>query len=147
MEIGKAAKASGVTAKMIRHYEAISLIPSAHRMDNNYRSYRAEDVHRLQFIRRARDLGFSLDQIRDLLKRWSDRKRCSSEVKAIALAHVAEMEAKIEHMREMSDVLHRVADACEGDDRPECPIINSLEGDRSSTLATPGRKPAIHLTA
>jgi Cu(I)-responsive transcriptional regulator len=127
MQIGSAAKASSVTAKMIRHYETIGLIPSADRMDSNYRSYSPEDVHRLQFVRRARALGFSMDQIRDLLKLWSDRNRCSSEVKAIAMAHVAEMETKITHMREMADALHRLADACEGDDRPECPIIRSLE--------------------
>jgi Cu(I)-responsive transcriptional regulator len=140
MQIGSAAKASGVTAKMIRHYEVIGLIPSADRMDSNYRSYSPEDVHRLQFVRRARALGFSMDQIRELLKLWSDRNRCSSEVKAIAMAHVAEMETKITHMREMADALHRLADACEGDDRPECPIIRSLEGAPSATLATPGHK-------
>lgn len=147
MQIGRAAKASGVTAKMIRHYEVIGLIPSAHRMDSNYRSYSPQDVHRFQFIRRARALGFSMDQIRDLLKLWSDRNRCSSEVKAIALAHVAAMETKIEHMREMADALHRLADACEGDDRPECPIIRSLEGERSAALSMPGPKPAVHHTA
>jgi Cu(I)-responsive transcriptional regulator len=133
MQIGSAAKASGVTAKMIRHYETIGLIPSADRMDSNYRSYSPEDVHRLQFVRRARVLGFSMDQIRELLKLWSDRNRCSSEVKAIAMAHVAEMETKITHMREMADVLHRLADACEGDDRPGCPIISSLAGDGFAT--------------
>lgn len=128
MQIGSAAKASGVTAKMIRHYEVIGLIPSADRMDSNYRSYSSEDVHRLQFVRRARALGFSMDHICELLKLWGDRNRCSSEVKAIALAHVADMETKILHLREMADTLHRLADACEGDDRPGCPIIKSLEG-------------------
>jgi DNA-binding transcriptional MerR regulator len=89
MQTGRAAKASGVTAKMTRHYEVIGLIPLADRMDSNYRSYSPEDVHRLQFVRRARALGFSMDQIRGLLKLWSDRNRCSSEVKAIAMVHVA----------------------------------------------------------
>ena len=128
MQIGQAAQASGVTAKMIRHYEGIDLIPSVARQDSNYRSYSPTDIHRLKFIRRARDLGFSIDRIRDLLKLWSDRNRCSAEVKAIALAHIAELETKIEHMREMAGVLHGLADACEGDDRPECPIMKGLGG-------------------
>ncbi len=132
MQIGQAAKASGVSAKMIRHYESIGLIPSAGRQTSNYRDYDAEDLHRLTFVRRARDLGFSMDRIRELLKLWSDRDRCSSEVKAIALAHVAEMETRIRHMREMADALHGLADACEGNDRPDCPIIRSLEGRQTA---------------
>ena len=128
MNIGQAAAHSGVTAKMIRHYEVIGLVPSASRQASNYRSYTTGDVGRLQFIRRARDLGFSIDRIRDLLKLWSDRNRSSSEVKAIALAHISEMETKITHMREMAHMLHELADACEGNDRPECPIIRGLEG-------------------
>ena len=132
MQIGQAAKASGVTAKMIRHYEGIDLIPSAARQESNYRSYSPTDIHRLKFIRRARDLGFSIDRIRDLLKLWSDRNRCNAEVKAIALAHIAELDTKIEHMREMACVLHGLADACEGDDRPECPIMKSLGGSSFS---------------
>ena len=128
MQIGQAAKASGVTAKMIRHYEVIDLVPSPVRQDSNYRSYSTTDIHRLKFIRRARDLGFSIDRIRGLLKLWSDRNRCSSEVKAIALAHIAELETKIEHMREMAGVLHGLADACEGDERPACPIMKGLGG-------------------
>lgn len=128
MQIGQAAAASGVSAKMIRHYEVIGLIPSAGREASNYRAYDRADLHRLRFIRRARDLGFSIDRIRDLLKLWSDRNRCSSEVKAIALAHVAELDARITHMREMATMLHELADACEGNNRPDCPIIRSLEG-------------------
>jgi Cu(I)-responsive transcriptional regulator len=131
MQIGQAATTSGVSAKMIRHYEVIGLIPSADRRTSNYRDYNALDVHRLTFIRRARDLGFSMERIRELLKLWSDRNRCSSEVKTIALAHIAEMETKIIHMREMADLLHSLAGACEGNDRPECPIIRSLEGSLS----------------
>ena len=128
MNIGQAAAVSGVSAKMIRYYESVGLVPSAERRPSNYRSYSARDLHRLQFIRRARDLGFPVERIRDLLKLWSDRNRCSSEVKAVAEAHITELEAKIGQMREMADVLHRLADACEGDDRPECPIIRGLEG-------------------
>jgi Cu(I)-responsive transcriptional regulator len=128
MQIGQVAKGSGVSAKMIRHYEAIGLTPSAARKDSNYRRYGDDDVRRFQFIRRARDLGFSIERIRGLLKLWSDRGS-SSEVKAIARAHVAELELKIGHMREMAAILRGLADACEGDSRPECPIIRSLEGE------------------
>ena len=127
MNIGQAAAASGVTAKMIRYYEGVGLIPSARRASSNYRHFSPEDVHRLRFIRRARELGFSVERIRDLLKLWSDRHRQSADVKAIALAHVAELETKIAQMREMAATLHVLADACEGDHRPECPIIEDLE--------------------
>ena len=137
MNIGQAAANSALTAKMIRHYEEIGLIPSPSRQASNYRDYDQADVHRLRFIRRARDLGFSIDRIRDLLKLWSDRNRCSSEVKAIAMAHVAELEVKIEHMREMARTLHGLADACEGDERPECPIIRDLEGAVSTARNLP----------
>lgn len=132
MQIGKAAKASGVTAKMIRHYESIGLVPDAGRRDNDYRDYSPADVHRLQFIRRARDLGFSMAQIRDLLRLWSDRHRSNAEVKAIALAHVAELEQKIGQLREMTATLHHLADACDGSGRPDCPIIQGLAGAGSA---------------
>ena len=132
MQIGQAASATGVSAKMIRHYETIGLIPSAERRASNYRDYDEGDVHRLRFIRRSRDLGFSIERIRDLLKLWSDRNRCSSEVKAIALAHVAEMETRIAQMREMAEALHGLADACEGNERPDCPIIQGLEGSETA---------------
>ena len=128
MQIGQAAKASGISAKMIRHYEAIGLLPAAGRRDSGYRDYSNTELHKLQFIRRARDLGFSIDQIRMLLKLWSDRNRSNTEVKALALAHVAELEEKVKHLREMSDVLSHLAEACDGDGRPECPIIRGLEG-------------------
>ena len=128
MQIGQAAKASGVSAKMIRHYEAIGLIPDAGRRDNTYRDYSPADVHRLQFIRRARDLGFSIEQIRNLMRLWSDRARSNAEVKAIALAHIAELEEKIDHLRAMAATLHHLADACDGSGRPDCPIIRDLEG-------------------
>lgn len=128
MQIGQAAKASGISAKMIRHYEAIGLLPAAGRRDSGYRDYGDAELHKLQFIRRARDLGFSIERIRLLLKLWSDRNRSSKEVKALALAHIAELEEKVKHLREMSDVLSRLADACDGDGRPDCPIIRGLEG-------------------
>lgn len=128
MKIGTAARASGVTAKMIRHYEGIGLIRPVGRTTGNYRDYAVEDVRQLQFVRRARTLGFSIERIRGLLRLWSDRNRCSSEVKAIAMAHVEELDLRIRQMREMADDLHALAEACEGDDRPDCPIIRSLEG-------------------
>lgn len=128
MQIGEASKATGVTAKMIRHYESIGLIPGAARRDSNYRDYGAEDVHRLGFIRRARDLGFSIDEIRDLLKLWGDRGRSSRDVKALTVAHIAELDAKIALLGEMRATLSHLADCCDGDHRPDCPIIESLAG-------------------
>jgi Cu(I)-responsive transcriptional regulator len=128
MQIGEASKTSGVSAKMIRHYEEIGLVPSAGRRGNSYRDYSLVDVHRLQFVRRARDLGFSIERIRDLLRLWSDDARSSAEVKALALQHVSELEARIVCLREMASTLHHLADACEGSSRPDCPIIRNLEG-------------------
>ena len=128
MQIGAAARASGVTAKMIRHYESIGLIPMADRRDSNYRDYGAAEVHRLGFIRRARDLGFSIEKIRGLLALWSDGGRSSADVKALTLNHIGELEAKIAALGEMRDTLSDLADCCDGDHRPDCPIIRSLEG-------------------
>jgi Cu(I)-responsive transcriptional regulator len=128
MQIGEASRATGVSAKMIRHYESIGLIPAADRRDSNYRDYAAEDVHRLGFIRRARDLGFSIDEIRDLLKLWADRRRSSRDVKALTLAHIAELDEKIALLGEMRATLAHLADCCDGSSRPDCPIIESLAG-------------------
>ncbi len=128
MQIGQAARASGASAKMIRHYEAIGLIAPAERRDSNYRLYSEGDVGRLRFIRRARDLGFSIDRIRDLLALWTNRGRSSGEVKRIALAHIAELEERIAGMRDMVVTLHDLADGCAGNDRPDCPIIEGLAG-------------------
>ena len=127
MQIGAAAHASGVSTKMIRHYESIGLIPAADRRDSNYRDYSRHDVHRLGFIRRARDLGFSMDEIRDLLRLWSDQERSSADVKSLTLGHVAELEKRIGLLQEMRDTLSHLAEACDGDHRPHCPIIKSLE--------------------
>ena len=128
MQIGQAARASGASAKMIRHYEAIGLIAPAERRDSNYRLYSNDDVGRLKFIRRARDLGFSIVRIRDLLALWIDRGRSSAEVKGIALAHIADLEERIAGMRDMVATLHDLADGCAGNDRPDCPIIEGLAG-------------------
>ena len=128
MQIGEASSATGVSAKTIRHYESIGLIPAADRRDSNYRDYAAEDVHRLGFIRRARDLGFSIEEIRGLLRLWGDRKRSSREVKAMTLSHIAELDAKIALLGEMRATLAHLAQCCDGDHRPDCPIIDSLAG-------------------
>ncbi|GGC86085.1 Cu(I)-responsive transcriptional regulator [Chelatococcus reniformis] len=128
MNIGQAATRSGVSAKMIRYYEAIGLIPAPARRDSNYRDYDVSDVHRLSFVRRARDLGFPLERIRILLALWGDDGRSNTEVKAIALAHVTELEAQRASLDEMLRVLRRLADSCEGDGRSDCPIIDGLEG-------------------
>ena len=128
MNIGQAAEASGVSAKMIRYYESIDLIPRSARRESGYRDYGPADVHRLGFIRRARDLGFSMDHIRALLRLWSDTGRSNADVKAIALEHVAELKQRAKALSEMAETLKHLATACEGDGRPECPIIKGLEG-------------------
>ena len=126
MNIGEAASASGISAKMIRYYEASGLVPRAGRSAGGYREYDNSAVERLRFIRRARDLGFSLERVGRLLALWSDRERHSSEVKAVALEHVAELEARTREMAAMIATLRHLAQACEGDDRPDCPIIEEL---------------------
>jgi Cu(I)-responsive transcriptional regulator len=128
MQIGEAAAASGVSAKMIRYYEDIGLVPSASRKDSGYRLYVESDVHRLRFIHRARELGFSIERIRDLLRLWNDLKRPSREVKKLASQHIAELEAQIVRMQELRDTLKHLADACDGDNRPHCPILRDLAG-------------------
>jgi Cu(I)-responsive transcriptional regulator len=129
MNIGEASMASGVSAKMIRHYEQIGLIPTAPRSEAGYRHYGKADAHSLRFIRRARGLGFSLDEIRQLLALWRDRGRPSAEVKALALRHVAELDAKAAALQAMSRTLKNLATHCHGDDRPDCPILDELAGD------------------
>lgn len=131
MQIGEAARLTGVSAKMIRHYESIGLIPSADRRESNYRDYGHHDIHRLGFIRRARDLGFSIDEIRDLLRLWGDQSRTSADVKSLTLGHITELDRRIALLTEMRDTLTHLADACDGDHRPHCPIIESLAGDGS----------------
>ena len=128
MNIGQASSLSGVSAKMIRYYESIGLVPAPGRRASGYRDYGPADIHRLGFIRRARDLAFSMDEIRDLLRLWTDQDRSSREVKDIALRHIADLDQRARHLTEMADALRRLAVACEGDDRPSCPIIDGLEG-------------------
>lgn len=140
MNIGQAARASGVSAKMIRYYESIGLVPAAARTDAGYRSYGERDVHVLRFIRRARDLGFSAEQMTELVALWGDRARASADVKAIALRHIEELERKAYELHEMSETLKHLAQTCHGDDRPDCPIIESLA---ENGLPDPARR-ALH---
>ena len=125
MNIGQAAAASAVSAKMIRHYESIGLIAAA-RSANGYRVYAERDVAVLRFIRHARDLGFPLEDVRRLLALWQDRGRASAEVKRLALAHVEALESKAESLRSMAASLRHLADHCQGDARPDCPILDDL---------------------
>lgn len=126
MNIGQAAKTSGVSAKMIRYYEQIKLITPAHRTESSYRTYTDNDINTLKFIRRARDLGFSVEQMKTLVALWRDKSRSSADVKAIALEHVAELERKAAAIQAMSKTLKHLAQHCHGDDRPECPIIDDI---------------------
>jgi|SRR5271165_1280614 len=128
MNIGAASAASGVSAKMIRHYEAIGLLRPAARRENSYRDYGSPDVHELRFIGRARKLGFSMTEISGLLSLWRDKGRSSREVKTIAERHLAELERRIAEMLEMADTLRDLVRCCHGDDRPECPILADLGG-------------------
>jgi MerR family copper efflux transcriptional regulator len=134
MNIGEAARASGVTAKMIRYYESVDLIPPAGRSEGGYRTYNARDVDVLRFIRRARDFGIAMDRVKLLVGLWQDKDRPSREVKAIALRQVADLEAKIAELTAMKDTLAELADACRGDNRPDCPILQDLAGVASSAL-------------
>ena len=133
MNIGEAAKASAVSVKMIRHYEAIGLLPAAMRTQSGYRVYRPEDLHALRFIRNARDLGFPLAEIEELLGLWRDRARASAEVKRLALAHVAAIDEKIKALQAMGDTLRDLAAACHGDHRPDCPILKGISDLRNSS--------------
>lgn len=126
MNIGGAATASGVSAKMIRYYESIGLIQAAERNPAGYRRYSTVDVQTLRFLKRARSLGFSVGQMRELLALWRDEKRASADVKRLALAHAAALDVKALEIAEMSRALRHLADRCEGDHRPDCPIIDDL---------------------
>lgn len=125
MNIGQAAAASGVSAKMIRHYEETGVISRAARSLSGYRVYTENDVHALRFLKRARMLGFPVSEIRKLLLLWRGR-RPSAEVKRLALAHIAELQGKIMEMQEMVNALAHLARHCQGDERPECPILDAL---------------------
>ncbi|HEY0818312.1 MAG TPA: Cu(I)-responsive transcriptional regulator [Rhizobacter sp.] len=127
MNIGEASKATGVSAKMIRHYESLGLFPEARRTDSGYRQYGDKELATLRFIRHSRDLGFSLEQIRELLGLWQNRRRSSRQVRALAQAHIVELDAKLKELHAMKATLEHLVHCCQGDDRPDCPIIDSLE--------------------
>ena len=126
MNIGEAAKASGVSAKMIRHYESVGLFPEAIRTESGYRQYTDKEVSTLRFIRQSRDLGFSIEQIGELLGLWQNSKRPSRQVKALAQAHIQELDEKLKELQAMKATLEHLVHCCHGDDRPDCPIIESL---------------------
>jgi Cu(I)-responsive transcriptional regulator len=126
MNIGQASKVSGVSQRMIRHYEAIGLIPKAQRRESGYRDYDERDVHTLKFIARSRDLGFPIEEIGKLLALWHDRSRASAEVKSLALARIEELKRKERELHEMRRTLEHLAKTCHGDDRPDCPILETL---------------------
>ena len=133
MNIGAASKASGVSQRMIRHYEKIELIPAPLRRDSGYRDYADADVHRLQFIANARDLGFPIEDIRDLLGLWSNSQRASAEVKALVMARAEELGRKAEALQALRHTLLELAERCHGDDRPDCPIIERMSNHANST--------------
>jgi len=126
MNIGQAATASAVSAKMIRHYEALGLMPKVPRTESGYRQYDEASVHTLRFIRRARDLGFAIKEIAALLGLWRNRRRASADVKRIALAHAEDLQRRIDEMQAMQRTLQHLAHCCHGDDRPQCPILDDL---------------------
>ncbi|CAN5257096.1 Cu(I)-responsive transcriptional regulator [soil metagenome] len=126
MNIGEAAKRSGVSAKMIRYYESIGLIDAAQRTQAQYRVYEVQDIHTLRFVRRSRNLGFSLAESRALLALWRDKSRASADVKQLAMSHVRDLEAKAAELQAMADTLRHLALHCHGDARPDCPILSDL---------------------
>lgn len=136
MNIGQASDATGVSAKMIRYYEEIGLIRPPTRTQAGYRIYGENDLHMLRFVRRARDLGFAVAEIADLVALWQDRSRASGEVKRIAMDHIAALEAKAAALRAMSATLRDLAERCHGDTRPDCPILADLSGARSAQPST-----------
>ena len=129
MRIGEAARRSGMAAKTIRFYEEAGLIAPAPRTGSGYREFSHDDVRRLKFIHRARDLGFSVAEVGRLLSLWSDRERASADVKRLALEHVARVETKMAELHQMRDAILHLAERCHGDDRPECPILDELAGE------------------
>lgn len=137
MNIGQASKAAGVSQRMVRHYEAVGLIPAPRRRDSGYRSYSDQDVERLRFIAHARDLGFSLPEISRLLALWTDRKRASAEVKALALEHVEQLRTKERQLAAMRRTLEQLAGGCHGDEGPDCPILEAIAGSGQQDVGNP----------
>nr|EKU9097000.1 Cu(I)-responsive transcriptional regulator [Pseudomonas aeruginosa]EKY0487492.1 Cu(I)-responsive transcriptional regulator [Pseudomonas aeruginosa] len=142
MNIGEAAKKSGLTPKMIRYYESIELLRPAGRSASGYRHYNENDLHTLAFIRRSRDLGFSLDEVGKLLTLWQDRQRASADVKALAAQHVRELNRKIEELSTLRDTLQDLVEHCQGDHRPDCPILKRLAA-ATDIQQRPARRPVL----
>jgi MerR family transcriptional regulator, copper efflux regulator len=136
MNIGEAARLSGVSAKMARHYEALGLLPAVSRTDAGYRQYGDREVHTLRFIRHARDLGFSMVEIEELLKLWQNQRRSSANVRKIAMQHLAALDAKMAEMQAMRKTLAHLVHCCSGDDRPDCPILEELAGTAAGPVRT-----------
>jgi MerR family transcriptional regulator, copper efflux regulator len=128
LNIGEAAARSGVSAKMLRHYESLGLLGDVPRTESGYRQYSEREVHLLRFIRRGRDLGFSMAEIAELLRLWQDRDRASSQVKKIAQAHIADLDRRLAEMQAMRQTLLQLTQCCHGDERPDCPILEGLAG-------------------
>ncbi len=135
MNIGQAAKYSEVSAKTIRYYESIGLIVKANRSENGYRDYSDNDVETLRFIKRSRNLGFSVDRVANLLDLWRNKQRASADVKAVALKHIEDVESRIQELVSIRDTLKNLTQCCQGDDRPDCPILEGLAG-----MAAPSEK-------
>jgi MerR family copper efflux transcriptional regulator len=148
MNIGEAALASGISAKMVRYYESIRLIRPASRTESGYRVYSDEDIHTLRFIRRARGLGFSIEETAELLALWRDTSRASADVKSFALKHLKDLETKIEELQAMCRTLRHLASHCHGDDRPDCPILDDMAnvgpvGDADAECCRPSADPDV----
>lgn len=137
--IGEAARQSDVSAKMVRHYESLGLLPSVDRTDSGYRQYTDKEVHTLRFIKRSRDLGFSMAEIADLLKLWQNRRRSSADVRRIAAKHIADLEQRMAEMEAMKRTLEQLVHCCQGDHRPDCPILDELGKETDTTSI---RKPS-----
>ena len=134
MNIGEAARLSGVSAKMVRHYESLGLLPTVSRSDSGYRQYGQAEVHTLRFIKRGRELGFSMDEIAELVDLWRNRRRASASVRRIAQKHADDLSARIEALQSMQRTLQTLISCCQGNDRPDCPILDDLSG----LAASPG---------
>ena len=126
VNIGTAADLTGISAKMVRHYESLGLLPRVTRTDSGYRQYSSQDLHTLAFIKRSRDLGFSLEEVGRLLQLWQDRQRASADVKALARDHIEALNRKIAELAGLRDTLQELVDHCQGDHRPDCPILKDL---------------------
>lgn len=145
VNIGQAAQLSGISPKMLRHYEGLGLLGEVRRTDSNYRQYAESDVHTLRFIRRARDMGFTLDEIRDLVNLWHNRRRSSDTVKRIAQKHIVELAERIAALEAMRRTLEDLVVRCPGNDRPDCPILDDLGGGADKDLYKKPTEPATLL--